>query len=82
MIIVEPQGRSGGLALLWKEKEHANLLSLSQNHIDVGVSVEGLGEWRLTGFYGEPDRTNEGKHGIFYEIYRETQIFCGVQSAI
>lgn len=56
LFVVEPIGRSGGLALLWKEKEHATLISYSKNHIDVSVSVEDMQKWRLTGFYGEPKR--------------------------
>lgn len=56
MIVVEAQGRSGGLALLWREADHVRLLSLSCNHIDVVVQMEGVQPWRLTGFYGEPDR--------------------------
>ncbi|XP_062103848.1 uncharacterized protein LOC133814961 [Humulus lupulus] len=53
---VDAVGRSGGLALLWKHKEEIHLLSYSLNHIDVVVRVEGMSEWRLTGFYGEPNR--------------------------
>lgn len=61
MVVVESRGRSGGLALLWREKNQANLLNFSQNHIDMEVRVEGLGEWRLTGLYGEPDRSDRRK---------------------
>lgn len=56
MIVVEAQGRSGGLALLWKEADTVKLLSMSFNHIDVEVHMQGLQPWRLTGFYGEPNR--------------------------
>lgn len=56
MIVVEPQGRSGGLALLWRESDQEKLLSLSKNHIDVELTIRDLPPWRLTGFYGEPDR--------------------------
>lgn len=56
LFVVEPQGRSGGLALLWKERGQAELLGFSQNHIDVKVHVEDMKEWRLTGVYGEPVR--------------------------
>lgn len=57
MVVIDPQGRNGGLALLWREQDQAKLRSMSQNHIDVEVLVEGLGVWRLTGVYGEPDRS-------------------------
>ncbi|XP_074336620.1 uncharacterized protein LOC141673779 [Apium graveolens] len=57
MIVVEPQGRSGGLALLWKNSNQASLVSLSQNHIDVHTCIDGMVPWRLTGIYGEPKRS-------------------------
>ncbi|XP_017256280.1 uncharacterized protein LOC108225836 [Daucus carota subsp. sativus] len=56
MIVVEPQGRSGGLALLWKESDQVKLSSLSQNHIDVELTTQDSQTWRLTGFHGEPNR--------------------------
>ncbi|XP_074351958.1 uncharacterized protein LOC141691114 [Apium graveolens] len=31
---------------------------MSNNHIDVQVSITGLQPWRLTGFYGEPNRNH------------------------
>ncbi|KAJ8755052.1 hypothetical protein K2173_016557 [Erythroxylum novogranatense] len=55
---VDPIGISGGLALLWKEKDMTQLLSYSRNHIDVMVCMEGFQRWRLTGFYGFPARHN------------------------
>ncbi|KAK1361377.1 hypothetical protein POM88_045851 [Heracleum sosnowskyi] len=33
------------------------LRSSSKNHIDVAVSISGSEDWRLTGFYGEPNRS-------------------------
>ncbi|KAL8106853.1 hypothetical protein AgCh_023591 [Apium graveolens] len=56
MLMVEAQGRSGGLALFWKENDQVKLLSLSQNHIDVEITIRGMLTWRLTGFYGEPNQ--------------------------
>lgn len=61
MFVVEPQGRSGGLALLWREQGQARVVSYSQYHIDVEATVEGMGVWRLTGFYGEPNRSQRRK---------------------
>lgn len=43
------------VVLLWKEVDSVKLLSLSPNYIDVEVHTEGF-QWRLTRFYGEPDR--------------------------
>ena len=55
-ISVKSDGRSGGLALLWKEGFDVRLKSCSNTHIDV-VVCEGNGArpWRATGFYGHPD---------------------------
>ncbi|XP_074352931.1 uncharacterized protein LOC141692091 [Apium graveolens] len=57
MIAVEAKGRSGGLAMLWKDQDQVDLLSISDNHIDIAISENGVHTWRLTGFYGEPDRS-------------------------
>lgn len=56
IITVDPQGRSGGLAMLWRDVEHVKLMSYSQSHIDTEVITDGSEKWRLTGFYGEPNR--------------------------
>ena len=61
MVVVEARGRSGGLAMLWKEADHADLLSFSTNHIDMVIKNEEHGLWRLTGFYGEPIRSQKKK---------------------
>ncbi|KAK1366218.1 hypothetical protein POM88_041779 [Heracleum sosnowskyi] len=61
MIVVEAQGRSGGLALLWKETNQVKLISLLKHHIDVEVNINGMQTWRLTGFYGEPKRSKRRK---------------------
>lgn len=57
MLVVEAQGRSGGLSLFWKDQMQVSLLSMSNNHIDVAISMPGMQTWRLTGFYGEPIRS-------------------------
>ena len=55
-IVVPSDGRSGGLALLWKEGTVVHFKSCSHSHIDVVVVEEdGGGTWRATGFYGHPD---------------------------
>ena len=55
-ITVPSDGRSGGLAMLWKEGADVSFKSCSNGHIDVVVS-EGASAhpWRATGFYGHPD---------------------------
>lgn len=54
--MVPSNGKSGGLALLWKGDIIVDVQTFSQTHIDV-VVVEGsgVGKWHLTGFYGNPD---------------------------
>ena len=49
-------GRGGGLALFWKEVALCTFLHFSNNYIDVEVGeLNGL-KWRLTGYYGFPER--------------------------
>lgn len=61
VFVVDSQGRSGGLAMLWRDVEEVNLLSYSQNHVDMVVKVNGLPSWRITGVYGEPNRSHRRK---------------------
>lgn len=56
LVVVEPRGHSGGLVFLWRFKEEAQLLSFSQNHIDLLLSPKNCPIFRLSGMYGEPDR--------------------------
>ncbi|XP_062091311.1 uncharacterized protein LOC133797433 [Humulus lupulus] len=65
---VEAQGRSGGLALLWKHKDDLSILSFSQHHIDSLVCLPGYCPYRLTGFYGEPNRT---KRRVTWDLLRK-----------
>uniref|UniRef100_A0A803PDL7 Reverse transcriptase domain-containing protein n=1 Tax=Cannabis sativa TaxID=3483 RepID=A0A803PDL7_CANSA len=55
--VVEAQGRSGGISLLWQNSNDVKINSFSKNHIDCVVSLNGLANFRLTGMYGEPNRT-------------------------
>lgn len=61
MLTVNPQGHSGGIALLWKEKDRVQLRSYSNNYIDVEISSVSRENWRLTGIYEDPDRTQRRK---------------------
>uniref|UniRef100_A0A803NUS5 Reverse transcriptase domain-containing protein n=1 Tax=Cannabis sativa TaxID=3483 RepID=A0A803NUS5_CANSA len=54
--VVEAQGRSGGLALMWKSEEEVVIDSFSMNYIDCFVHFEGYRKFQFTGFYGEPNR--------------------------
>ncbi|XP_074337471.1 uncharacterized protein LOC141674665 [Apium graveolens] len=57
MVTVEATGHSGGVALLWRNKDDVVLKSLNKNHIDAVIKLQGGLEYRLTGIYGEPDRS-------------------------
>ncbi|KAK3182761.1 hypothetical protein Dsin_030047 [Dipteronia sinensis] len=54
-LVVNAEGRSGGLCLLWTDGVVVDLLSYSKFHIEVKVSFVALKVWRFTGFYGDPD---------------------------
>lgn len=53
---VDPIGRNGGLALLWRNPNDLEILNFSHNHILAWVRSErGNDRWLFTGFYGEPE---------------------------
>lgn len=54
--VVETQGHSGGIALLWRDQNEVTLQTYNKNHIDVKVRNKDGVEFRVTGLYGEPDR--------------------------
>lgn len=49
-------GRGGGVAVLWKDSFNCRITSYSSNYIDMEVIDDSKGVWRLTGFYGYPER--------------------------
>jgi hypothetical protein len=53
---VDRIGRSGGLALLWRNQVSCRIINYSQNFINVEVSSERWNNWRFTGFYGFPEQ--------------------------
>jgi hypothetical protein len=56
MFVVDSKGKSGGLALLWKDDFNVAIQNYSRRHINVVVySVEYDKNWKFTGFYGHPD---------------------------
>lgn len=60
-MVVEPQGKSGGIAMYWKDADKVKVLSFSRNHIDISISMGVDKEWLFTGIYGEPSRTQRFK---------------------
>ncbi|XP_019170561.1 PREDICTED: uncharacterized protein LOC109166130 [Ipomoea nil] len=55
LFYVDNDGLSGGMALLWKKNNTVRLLSYSQSHIDVEISLFNK-LWRMTCIYGIPER--------------------------
>lgn len=52
--IVPSQGKSGGLAMFWREEVKLDIQTYSSSHIDAWVhGGDNVGWWHLTGFYGE-----------------------------
>lgn len=57
MFAVDSRGLSGGLVCFWRRGLMVTIKSFSSRHIDMNISENGIEEgWRLTGFYGVPDR--------------------------
>ncbi|XP_062100181.1 uncharacterized protein LOC133806062 [Humulus lupulus] len=54
---VDCLGHSGGIAMLWKVGEEASLMSYGHNHVDMEICLCGHPKFRLTGFYGKPNRS-------------------------
>ena len=61
-IIVPSDGKSGGLAMLWREGVDVRIKSCSHSYIDVVVHGEGSeGPWSTTGFYGHLNMSKRQK---------------------
>lgn len=54
---VDVIGRSGGLALLWNRCVQCTVVDTDNNYIDAHIVGRNNQEWRLTGFYGFPERS-------------------------
>ncbi|XVF56486.1 hypothetical protein PTKIN_Ptkin06aG0125000 [Pterospermum kingtungense] len=69
---VGAEGRSGGLAMMWRGDCTLQLRSFSKNHIDMEVNLEdGSTEWRLTGVYGELNTRNRA---TFWSLLRRLSV--------
>jgi hypothetical protein len=56
MFVVDSVGKSGGIALLWREVEELEIQNYSRRHINAIVKNMTTGVQRkLTGFYGHPE---------------------------
>lgn len=63
--VVNRIGRGGGLAVMWKGNIDCKIEGSSQNHIDVIMLKNGAPDWRLTCFYGFPERNRRRKSWDF-----------------
>lgn len=62
LFVVDCHGRSGGLALMWKSENNIQVQNYSRRHINAIVKIGNNGkEWKLTGFYGNPEATNRSE---------------------
>ncbi|GMN74700.1 hypothetical protein TIFTF001_052430, partial [Ficus carica] len=48
MIHVDSEGRSGGIALLWRDAWHVSLRNFLRSHIDVDVISDSGDQWQFT----------------------------------
>lgn len=56
LFVVDSNGRSGGLTLLWKEEFRVTIQNYSVRHITGVVYSEAHNlNWKFTGFYGHPE---------------------------
>jgi hypothetical protein len=54
MLVVDCVGKSGGLALMWKEELEVEIQNYSQRYINAVVKPVNKMPWTFTGFYGHP----------------------------
>jgi hypothetical protein len=52
-VVVDDVGRSGGLALWWKDEVEVSVRPWCQSYIDATISYAGK-TWRFSGVYGDP----------------------------
>ncbi|KAA3470172.1 reverse transcriptase [Gossypium australe] len=56
-LAISEEGTSGGLALLWRERNKVTIQSYSKYHVDSLVNLEDGTDIRFTGFYGQAEPT-------------------------
>jgi len=67
---VDSIGKSGGLALMWKEGLDVAVLSYSTGHIDVRIAEENGTNWRFTGFYRDPSSRKDDSWELLRRLCR------------
>ncbi|XP_058724489.1 uncharacterized protein LOC131595962 [Vicia villosa] len=54
---IDVEGRSGGLAVLWRNSEVCSVLNFTRNFVNLMVKEDNKEEWRLSCYYGFPERS-------------------------
>ena len=54
---VDCNGRSGGLGVFWRHNASCEITGYSQNHVDIHFMHNNTAVWRLSCFYGLPERS-------------------------
>jgi endonuclease/exonuclease/phosphatase family metal-dependent hydrolase len=65
---IDVEGRSGGLAIMWKDSVRCRVMNYSRNFINIIVEDEEKRDWRLTCYYGYPERS---RRRMSWDLLRE-----------
>ncbi|MCH82853.1 hypothetical protein A2U01_0003665, partial [Trifolium medium] len=65
---VDAEGRSGGLSVMWRDSISCRVMNYSRNFINLIVREKEEEEWRLTCYYGYPER---GRRRQAWDLLRE-----------
>ena len=66
LFVVDLVGRSGGLLLLWKEKNEVEIQNCTCRHINAVIKhLYNTSPWRFMGFYGHPNPAKNMSLGLF-----------------
>lgn len=65
---VDVKGRSGGIAMMWRNVENCNVLNYSRSFVNIIVTDSEKGDWRLTCYYGFPKRS---RRRLAWDMLRE-----------
>jgi hypothetical protein len=67
-LAVDVEGRSGGLAVMWRDTISCRVMNYSRNFVNLIVKEKEEDEWRLTCYYGYPER---GRRRQAWDLIRE-----------
>ncbi|KAI5427407.1 hypothetical protein KIW84_032721 [Lathyrus oleraceus] len=67
-LTIDVEGKSEGLAILWKNQIKCSVFNFSINFVNLMVKDERNDQWRLTCYYGYPDR---GRRRQAWDLLRD-----------